>query len=193
MSARESLIRLLRDLSVSRGSFTLASGATSDLYVDARQTTLHAVGCKLVADAILARLADEVVAVGGMTLGADPIACAVAARSPADRPVHAFLIRKEAKGHGTARQVEGMASLSAGSPVCIVEDTTTTGGSLLRAVDAAQAAGLRVVQCITVVDREEGAAEAVRAAGHTLEALTTRTDLIGSSPPTGDDEDTTRS
>jgi len=178
MADLDALVALLRELSVRTGSFTLASGATSDFYVDARQTTLHGRGCKLVADAVLERLQPEVVAVGGMTLGADPIACSVAARSPADRPIHAFLIRKQAKGHGTGRQVEGLASVPAGSPVCIVEDTTTTGGSLLRAVAAAEAAGLRVVQCITVVDRQEGAAAAVAAEGYSLEALTTRARLL---------------
>jgi len=180
MSDHDQLIALLRELSVKTGTFTLASGATSDLYVDARQTTLNAHGARLVAGEVLRRLRPEVVAVGGMTLGADPIACATSALSAAtDRPVHAFLIRKAAKGHGTGRQVEGLASVPAGSKVCIVEDTTTTGGSLLKAVAAAEAAELEVVQCITVVDREEGAAEAIAAAGYALEALTTRTELLG--------------
>jgi len=177
MSDHDQLIALLRELSVKTGTFTLASGATSDLYVDARQTTLNAHGARLVAGEVLRRLRPEVVAVGGMTLGADPIACATSALSAAtDRPVHAFLIRKAAKGHGTGRQVEGLASVPAGSKVCI---TTTTGGSLLKAVAAAEAAELEVVQCITVVDREEGAAEAIAAAGYALEALTTRTELLG--------------
>ena len=174
------LVTLLRERSVRVGRFTLASGKESDFYVDARQTTLHAEGAHLVAEAILARLRPEVVAVGGLTLGADPIACATAARSFAvGRPVHAFLIRKEPKGHGTGRQVEGLANVHAGARVCVVEDTTTTGGSLLKAVDAATAAGLVVVQTITVVDREEGAVEALAARGLHLEALTTRTELIG--------------
>lgn len=174
------LIALLNEKSVRRGRFTLASGRVSDLYVDARQTTLHAEGAWLVGRLILDRLQPEIRAVGGMTLGADPIACAVAALSmDRGRPVHAFLIRKEPKGHGTASQVEGMANLPAGTPVAVVEDTTTTGGSLLRAVRLAEEVGLRVVQCITVVDREEGAAEAVAAAGYVLEALTTRSELLG--------------
>lgn len=172
------LIELLREKSVRFGTFTLASGKTSDFYVDARQTTLHARGSLLVAEAVLAQLDDDVVAVGGLTMGADPIACAVATLSTLrGRPIHAFLIRKEAKSHGTGKRVEGLANVPQGSRVAIVEDTTTTGGSLLQAVDAAAEAGLDVAQCITVVDRCEGAAERIAAAGHTLTALVRRPDL----------------
>ncbi len=179
MSAPDRLVALLRELSVRRGTFTLASGVQSDLYVDARQTTLHAEGAHLVGKAIRARLRPDVVGVGGMTLGADPIATAVSVGSwGGEQPVHAFLIRKQPKGHGTGRQVEGMANFSAGDKVCVVEDTTTTGGSLLKAVAAAREAGLDVVQTITVVDREEGAAEALAAEGLTLEPLVTRTRLL---------------
>lgn len=175
------LAALLRERSVRTGAFVLASGRTSDLYVDARATTLHAEGAALVAKLVLGRLRAEVIGVGGMTLGADPIACAASARSIAvlGRPVHAFLIRKEAKGHGTGQRIEGLGNLGRGARVCVVEDTTTTGGSLLAAVAAAREAGLDVVQCLTVVDREEGAAAAVAAAGYTLEALTRRSDLVG--------------
>lgn len=173
------LITLLRP-NVRIGHFTLASGRTSDLYVDARPTTLHAEGSALIAKLLLARLRPDVVGVGGLTLGADPIACSAAAHSLAvlGRPIHAFLIRKEPKGHGTTQQVEGRSNFGPGSKVCIVEDTTTTGSSLLKAVELARAADLDVVQCITIVDREEGAAEAVAAAGLTLEALTRRTELV---------------
>jgi orotate phosphoribosyltransferase len=178
--AHHRLVALLRERSVRTGRFTLASGRTSDLYIDARQTTLHAEGAALVARLVLARLRPEVVAVGGMTLGADPIACATAALSMGalGRPVHAFLIRKATKDHGTGQRIEGLANAPAGSAVCIVEDTTTTGSSLLDAVAAAREAGLHVVQCVTVVDREEGAAERISAAGLALEALTNRTQLL---------------
>ena len=94
------------------------------------------------------------------------------------RPVHGFLIRKAAKGHGTARYVEGLSSLHAGAKVCVVEDTTTTGGSLLVAIERAREAGLDVVQCITVVDRKEGAAARLAEAGLTLEAIVTRAELM---------------
>ena len=174
------LLELLREKSVKTGTFTLASGKTSDFYVDARQTTLHAEGSKLVAEAVIAVLRPDVVAVGGLTMGADPIACSVAALSTfSGRPIHGFLIRKEAKGHGTGHYCEGLANVPAGSKVAIVEDTTTTGGSLLTACERAAAAGLEVVQCLTVVDREEGAAARIADAGWTLEALTTRTELLG--------------
>ena len=180
MSDQARLIEILRERSVKTGEFTLASGKKSDFYVDARVTTLHAEGSGVVARLILDRLHADAVAIGGMSLGADPIACSAAAISGTTaRPVHAFLIRKTPKGHGTGRDLEGLANLPEGAKVCMVEDTTTTGGSLLRAIERAEAHGLQVVQCITVVDREEGAAEHVGAAGYHLEALTTRTDLIG--------------
>jgi orotate phosphoribosyltransferase len=179
------LVEILRERSVRTSppgtrTFVLASGATSDLYVDARATTLHASGSALVARLVLERLKPEVVGVGGLTLGADPIACAAASHSLAvlNRPVHAFLVRKETKAHGTGQRIEGMTNLSQGDAVCVVEDTTTTGTSLLRAVDAAIEAGLNVVQCLTVVDRQEGAAAALAARGFTLEAITTRDDLV---------------
>ena len=176
---KERLVELLRELSVKTGHFVLASGRESDLYVDARQTTLNAEGASLVGRLVADRLHPDVVAVGGMTMGADPIATAASlAASTAGKPVHAFLIRKNLKDHGTGRWVEGRASVPDGAKVCIVEDTTTTGGSLLAAVERAEAAGLQVVQTLTVVDREEGAAARLGDAGYTLEALVTRTELL---------------
>ena len=112
-------------------------------------------------------------------LGADPLACCTAALSHLDgRDLHAFLIRKEPKGHGVERQVVGLSNFAPGAKVAVVEDTTTTGGSLLKAVDAAREAGLDVVQVLTVVDRQEGAAERIAAAGLTLEPITTRDQLL---------------
>ena len=173
------LIDLLRDRSVRWGKFTLASGAESDLYVDARHTTLHAVGSRLIAEAVLDRLLPEVVAVGGPVSGADPIAGAVAALNGLrGRTVHGFMVRKEPKGHGRKLWVEGRENLADGAAVCVIEDTVTTGGSLLKAIDNVQAAGLRVAQVLVVVDREEGAAERVRAAGFPFEALIRRRDLL---------------
>jgi orotate phosphoribosyltransferase len=176
----ERLIELIREKSVKRGTFTLASGRQSDLYVDVRQTSLHAEGSVRIARAILARLRPDVVGVGGMSLGADPLACCTAALSHLDgRDLHAFLIRKEPKGHGVERQVVGLSNFEPGAKVAVVEDTTTTGGSLLKAVHAAQEAGLDVVQLITVVDRQEGAAERIAAEGWTLDAIATRAVLLG--------------
>jgi orotate phosphoribosyltransferase len=177
---RKRLIDLLREKSVRTGTFTLASGRTSDFYVDVRQTALHAEGSYLIGCLVLAALHDDVGGVGGMTLGADPIASAAAALSTVQgRPTHGFIIRKEPKGHGTGAYLVGESNLPPGTKVCMVEDTTTTGGSLLQAIARAEAGGLIVAQCLTVVDREEGAADKLAAAGYTLEALTTRTELLG--------------
>jgi orotate phosphoribosyltransferase len=173
------LLALLRERSVRRGQFTLASGRTSDLYVDVRQTSLHAEGAWLIGRLLLARLHPDAVAIGGMTLGADPLACSAAALSTTvGRPIHAFLVRKEPKGHGVGRYVVGVEGLPEGAPVCVVEDTTTTGGSLLQAIDRTVEAGLRVVQVLTVVDRDEGAKDRLAAAGYNLEALCTRAELL---------------
>lgn len=175
---RERLVAILKERSYQRRRVVLASGRESDFYVDGKQTTLHAEGAWLIGNLVHERLLPEVVGVGGMSLGADPIAAAVAAVSfHRGRPVHGFIVRKEPKGHGTQRWVEGRGNLPTGSPVCIVEDTTTTGGSLLTSVDRAEQDGLRVVQCVTVVDREEGAFEALAERGYTLEALVRRAEL----------------
>ena len=180
MTDDQRLVQLLRERSVRTGHFVLASGKTSDLYVDVRATSLDSEGCWLIGRVLLARLRSDVVGVGGLTLGADPLACATATLAwGSGRPIHAFLIRKESKGHGTNQYVEGLTSLPPGSRVAVVEDTTTTGGSLLRAIVRARDAGLDVVQTITLVDREEGAREALADAGFTLEAFTTRSALVG--------------
>lgn len=173
------LLDLLRERSVRRGSFTLASGKTSDLYVDVRQTSLHPQGAWLIGRLLLAHLHPDAVAIGGMSLGADPLACSAAALSTTvGRPIFAFLIRKEPKGHGVGRHVVGVENLPSGAKVCMVEDTTTTGGSLLQAIDHAVAAGLNVVQVVTIVDRQEGASELLAAAGYPLQALCTRAELL---------------
>ncbi|TVQ91774.1 MAG: orotate phosphoribosyltransferase [Deltaproteobacteria bacterium] len=176
---RQRLIAMLRERSVRTGTFTLASGRVSDLYVDVRQTSLHPEGSWLIGQLLLKRLDPRAVAIGGMTLGADPLACSATALSTTvGRPVHGFLIRKEPKGHGVGSYVVGREALPDGAPVCMVEDTTTTGGSLLTAIERAVESGLRVVQVMTVVDRQEGAAERLGAAGYQLQALTTRADLV---------------
>ncbi len=173
------LIAILRERSVRKQKVILASGRESDFYVDARQTTLHPEGATLIADLILARLRPEVLAVGGPVTGADPIAGAVAAVSwLRGRPVQGFMVRKEPKGHGMRQWIEGRGGLVEGAPVCVIEDTTTTGGSLLTAIERVEEEGLRVVQCMTVVDRLEGAAERLLERGYTLEALVTRDVLV---------------
>lgn len=162
---RDRLRDLLKRHSLKFGDFTLVSGKKSSFYFDSKQTTLLPEGAYLVAAEILNSLAEnkiEADAIGGMTLGADPIVCPVAALSHiSGRPLRAFIVRKEAKGHGTGRQVEG--NLEPQSRVVIVDDVVTTGGSTLRAIEAVQQAGHIVVAVICLVDREEGGREKLSA------------------------------
>jgi orotate phosphoribosyltransferase len=176
---REQLRELLGRDALQRGRFVLASGRESHFYVDARKVTLSALGADLIGRGVLDVLAQwpEVQAVGGLTMGADPIVGAtLALAAAAGRPeLRGFLVRKEAKGHGTGRLVEG--PLSPGMAVAIVEDVATTGSSALKAVEAAEAVGCRVVVVIAVLDRLEGAGQAFRDRGLSFESLCTIRDL----------------
>ena len=176
---RGRLIALLKRDALRTGTFTLASGRTSHYYVDGRKVTLSAEGAALIGAAVLRLLADlpEVVAVGGLTIGADPIVGATLAVAGAGgRPgLRGFLVRKEAKGHGTGQLVEG--PLVAGETVVIVDDVATTGGSSLQAVSALEAMGCRVARVISVLDRLEGAAKAFQARGLDFQAIVTIRDL----------------
>jgi orotate phosphoribosyltransferase len=178
---KERLRVLLRATSYERRAVTLASGRTSDFYIDGKQTTLHPVGAMLIGPVFLdlieaAGLGIE--AVGGPTLGADPIVAVIAAESARrERPIPAFIIRKAPKGHGTGQWIEGMKNLRPGMKVAIVEDTMTTGGSALTAAEKAREAGLDVVLVACLCDRLEGAREAVEAAGLTFAAVFTRPDM----------------
>ena len=179
---RARLLHLLRTHSFERREVTLASGRRSNFYIDCKRTTLAAEGHwlvgRLLLDRIL-RLSEPVAAVGGLTLGADPVASAVSMASwMAARPLQAFLVRKEAKGHGTGRFIEGPA-LQPGTRVAIVEDVVTTGGSGLQACERAEAAGLVVAGVFALVDRREGGREAFAARGLALDALFDRSDFMG--------------
>jgi orotate phosphoribosyltransferase len=180
---RARLLELLRTLSFERRKVILASGRESNFYIDCRRTTLTAEGHWLIGRLLLDRILrvdPPVAGVGGMTLGADPIASAVSFASwAAARPLQAFLVRKEAKGHGTGQYVEGLALLPPGSRVAVVEDVVTTGGSGLLACERAEAAGLQVAGIFALVDREEGGREAFEARGYRLETLFTRRDFLG--------------
>jgi len=167
----------LRRHSLRTGEFTLRSGARSDWYVDARATTFSGEGAALVAGAVLEVLADEVTAVGGPTQGADPIAVATAVvGTAAGRPLKAFSVRARAKGHGTGGRLVG--PVGALDRAAVVEDTTTTGGSLLEAVDVLTGEGILVVQAIVLVDRSGGrVAEAFAARGIAYRALLLPGDL----------------
>jgi orotate phosphoribosyltransferase len=157
---REQLRQLLKGQSLMFGDFTLASGRKSTLYFDSKKTTLLPDGAWLAARAILALVRDkkiEASAIGGLTLGADPIVCPVAALSHVEGPaLRAFIVRKEAKEHGTGKRIEG--NLVPQSRVIIVDDVVTTAGSTLKAIEAAEEAGHTVVAVICLVDREEGGA-----------------------------------
>ncbi len=180
-SMRERLIGILRNVSVKRGDFVLASGRRSSYYLDCRRTSLHPEGAFLIGHLVLdaiRRRGWTPVAVGGLTLGADPLATATAVVSHIENaPLYAFLVRKEAKAHGTGQQIEG--APAAGSAVVLVEDVITTGGSTLIARDACRAAGFEVQGVVALVDREEGGRAALEAEGLAVEALFTARDLLG--------------
>ena len=153
------------------GDFTLASGKKSDFYVDCRKVTLHPQGAKLIGRIILEKIKDlKVDAVGGMTLGADPIIGAVITLSN----IPGFIVRKKAKEHGTQQKIEGI--IAKGFDVVIVEDVSTTGGSALQAIEAVEAIGAKVIKVISVVDREEGAATALK--NYNFEPILTKAELI---------------
>jgi len=156
-TAHEALVDHLRTHAVrTDGPFNLRSGAVSSWYIDARQTTFDGAGAASVGAVVAAMLPAGVSAVGGLTMGADPIAVATA--MAADPPLRAFSIRKDAKTHGTGGRIVG--PLAAGDLVCVVEDTTTTGGALLEAIGVLREAGVGVAAAIALVDRSEGAVAA---------------------------------
>jgi orotate phosphoribosyltransferase len=180
MDPRSRLLDLLAARSAQRGSFTLASGKHSDLYIDCRRTTMHPEGLALIGPLGLHAIAErgwQPDAVGGLTLGADPVSYAVAYASQlAGRPIRAFTVRKEAKSHGTGKVIEG--AFEPGDGVVVVEDVITSGGSALRAADAVRAAGGRIVGVLAVVDREEGGRATIEAAGHGVVALVTGREIV---------------
>ena len=175
MTDDESLRRLLLERSVKRGSFILASGRSSSYYIDCRPATMSAEGMVLIGRMgweAIRRAGWRPVAVGGLTMGADPVSYAIAAASfTSDAPVDAFSVRKELKGHGTTRLIEG--NFKPGDTVVIVEDVITSGDSAHRATEAVERAGGKVVGVLAVVDREEGGKAALEAEGRTVLALTT--------------------
>ena len=162
-SHRQRLLALLTKLSYEQREVTLASGAKSNFYIDCKQTVLTAEGHFLVGTLfgrILAERAPAVEAIGGVTMGADPLASATSTLSYiAGRPLPAFYVRKESKGHGTAAWIEGTKSLRPDMPVAILEDVVTTGGSALKAIARVREHGLKVAIILGIVDREEGGRE----------------------------------
>lgn len=165
MTEREQLIEHIRNLAVVRGRVTLASGREADYYVDLRRVTLDGAAAPLVGSVMRDLVADwEFEAVGGLTLGADPVAVAMLhdAAHGGGR-LDAFVVRKESKAHGLQRRIEG--TEVAGRRVLVVEDTSTTGGSVMTAVEAVREAGGEIVGVAVIVDRNTGAREKIEAAG----------------------------
>jgi len=174
---KERLLELLKSKALEMRKVTLSSGRTSDYYMDCKRVTLSAEGAYLTAKLMLEMIGSDVSAVGGLTLGADPIVSSIAVLSHLQgRNLAALIVRKEAKKHGTMSYVEGPA-LEKGAKVAVVEDVVTSGASLLKAIERIAAAGYQPVQALTILDRQEGGSEAIRERGYVLQALFSRNDL----------------
>ena len=180
MNDLDCLLELLATRSARRGEFVLASGKRSTLYIDARLTTMSPEGLALIGPLGLSRLEQarwRVQAIGGLTLGADPITYAISyASASTANPIRAFTVRKEAKTHGTGRLIEG--PFASGDRVAIIEDVITTGGSALRAVQAVRDAGGMVAGVLALVDREEGGREALETEGLEVLALARAAEIV---------------
>lgn len=179
---RQKLKELLLKLSYEKREVTLASGKKSDFYFDGKQTSLNPEGAHLCGELFfetISKYFPEVAAVGGPTLGADPLVTAVSVVSfLRQKQLPAFIIRKEPKGHGTGAWIEGIKNLMPGMKVVILEDVVTTGGSSLKAVGRAEEAGLKVAGVIALVDREEGGRETIEKGGYSFKSLFTKTELL---------------
>ena len=182
---KEQLRALLQEKSIYRGEFTLASGAKSDFYVDARLTTLDPRGACLIGEVgwelvkeTSSRLGKRVNAIGGLTMGADPVALSIgiaAQRQESSSPLQVFTVRKAAKEHGRQKRIEG--NFSSGDSVVIVDDVITTGGSTIQAIDAIEEAGGQIAFVIVLVDREEGGRANIEKRGYKVVPIFTRADL----------------
>ena len=187
MTGRESLAALLRERSVTHGNFVLASGRQSTYYIDARKTTMSAQGQQLIGPLALAAIREAgwaPAAVGGLTMGADPVAYAIA-RASIDSPplIQAFSVRKTPKEHGTRQRIEG--NFTSGESVVVIEDVITTGGSALDAIRAIEAEGATILGVLALVDREQGGREAIEVGGHRVVAITTTSEILAGGPTDG--------
>jgi orotate phosphoribosyltransferase len=183
---RKKLVRLVRKLSYREGDFTLASGKKSKFYVDLKATTLHREGAKLigkVATRAILKGCPLVEGVGGLTLGADTLATAISVAGLSEGCVWpAFIVRKEAKGHGTGRYIEGIENLRHGARLLVLEDVVTTGGSSIEAALRLRDAGYEPLAILTVVDREQGGADPIRKLGLDFLRLMTLKEVQSSTP-----------
>ena len=180
MPGDQTLIRLLAERSAKRGQFTLASGQRSNFYIDARLTTMSPEGLSIIGPLGLRYLTDarwDPDAIGGLTLGADPISYAISyASSATSHPLRAFTVRKQLKTHGTQKLVEG--PLMPGDRVAVIEDVITTGNSALQAAEAIQQAGGAVAGVLALVDREQGGRMALEQAGFAVLTLVTASEIL---------------
>jgi orotate phosphoribosyltransferase len=168
--SERSLLELFKRHALLHGEFTLASGAKSSYYFDGRMLTLLPEGAYLVAKKVFQLLAGKVDAIGGLSLGADPIVAAVALISHLEgQPIPAFIVRAEVKKHGTQKKIEG--HLPKGGRVAIVDDVITTGGSVFQAIEAVEAEGCRVVKVIALLDRDQGGSDELKRRGYDFVAL----------------------
>ncbi len=178
MKDRDRLLELLRTRSLEVRRVTLSSGRTSDFYVDCKRVTLDPEGAYLTAKLFLEMISPDVSAVGGLTLGADPLVASIAVLGHVlGRELPALIVRKEPKKHGTMSYVEGPV-LEKGARVAVIEDVVTSGASILRAIDRIAAEGYRPVQALAILDRSEGGREALEGRGYRLESIFTRDDLL---------------
>ncbi len=179
---KEELRKLLLHLSYEKREVILASGKKSDFYFDGKQTTLNAQGAVLVGLTLwelIQRSGRRVEAIGGPTLGADPIVSAVSVVSALKgKPISAFIVRKEPKKHGTAAWIEGVKNLRPGMQVALVEDVVTSGGSILKAAQKVEEAGYFVSLIATIVDREDGGAQKIQSMGYRFASLFTKSELL---------------
>ncbi len=181
---RDELADILRERSVRTGQFTLVSGRRSDFYVDVKQTALHPRGARLLGQALLEQVREtspDATAVAGVALGGVPLCTAVAMASDDDggRALPALVVRKQPKEYGTSAAIEGAGNVAADAQIVLLEDTVTSGGSSIRALQRLKEAGYQTVALIAVVDRQEGGADAIEASGAPFHALFTRADLVG--------------
>jgi orotate phosphoribosyltransferase len=180
---KSDLYRLIKKLSYREGDFTLASGKKSTFYVDLKATTLHPDGAYLIGEVafrVIQESGIRVEAVGGLTLGADPLATAISLAARAHGVIWpAFIVRKESKDHGTGRYIEGVENLRVGASVLVLEDVVTTGGSSQKAIDRLNDAGYKPVATLTIVDREQGGAELLTKQGLKFLSLATLSDIRG--------------
>ncbi|MEP6516947.1 orotate phosphoribosyltransferase [Microcoleus vaginatus] len=174
---RDRLLDLLCEFAYREGDFVLSSGQKSSYYINCKPVTLHAEGALATGRLLLSMLSSDVQAVGGLTLGADPIVTAVSVVSAlGDRPIPALIVRKETKGHGTMAYIEGPL-LPEGTNVAVLEDVVTTGKSAMQAVERLRAAGYKVDRVLSLIDREQGGGELYRKAGLDFQAIFTIQDL----------------